>query len=217
MEKLLDITQEFDSACQYCEAVSKLEQIGDPTLDNIAEIASIIQSVQFITEGGNWHFRDLIRSSAGAAVNSVVQGEINNLISYMSHIIITVPDPNDPGKYIDLYAGTLTDDGDGIHEHYKDGGGAPCSLWELATDMDLTLINNKWDAEGSQDDKNAAWENDPNLQGYDEKDGNPENWQYYYAAQGTYAQWKQYIHLDTRFADTAGEQAALKAFEGNFG
>jgi hypothetical protein len=75
------VQNQFDSACEYMEAVQQIDQIGSSSMSNVAQIEQIIQSVDYVTNGNNPQFDALLKTAAGAQMNEIVKNEVTTLIS----------------------------------------------------------------------------------------------------------------------------------------
>ena len=90
MENFNNISSTFDMACQYCQAVSQLDQIGSATMNNVAEIEPIIQQVLYATSGDDPQFQEILATAAGQKISAAVAAQVNQVVSDYQ---ITVANP----------------------------------------------------------------------------------------------------------------------------
>ena len=90
MQQFNNISSTFDLACQYCQAVSQIDQIGSATMNNVAEIEPIIQEVLYATSGNDPQFQEILATAAGQKVSAAVAAQVNQVVSDYQ---ITVANP----------------------------------------------------------------------------------------------------------------------------
>lgn len=225
----VNIQNQFSQAVQYFEDVQQLETIGTPTLQNGAEAAAIISQIESMMNGSNLQISSMLNTAVGSQVKGAVQTEINSLVDYMKSITVQVPATNDPGGYINLYVGTVSESTGYVSETFQnEQGGVPqaASLWDLVSNPEANLIVNSSDinlsGSGYQTGSfgpylNCNWGNDTQLT-FDIT-GTPDHYadEYIAAVQGSASQWLPYISLNTSNADSGSLQKSLVSFENSFG
>ncbi len=131
---------------------------------------------------------------------------IGDAQTYLQNATLEIEQPNSPGNYINLYAGSDSMVDGEINETFNDqdayGNPIPVTLWEVVNNPSLSLVNNYSDAEwnsdygkqGHQGGLNTDWGNSSNFSWYDmsASSGDGTMWS---SAQGSLSQWSSFIHL----------------------
>lgn len=218
----------------WSDYVTRYEEASNLENDLQGDVADIeSQSAQEAMQG--WYdlsqevlenpmWQDLLTGSTGASAKSYISNIENAAETYMSNITLQVEQPNSPGNYINLYAGTSGMDGNGdIDENFDetttddDGDTVPvaANFFEMISGKYTTLINDYGDAYydnggGYAPGLATNWSNSNNGLSFNTMwDGNGNDNGMYCSAQGTLQQWMPFIHLGA--ADDSALNAALQA------
>lgn len=213
----------WSSYIQRYEEASDLENDLQGDVANI-ESGSAAQAVQgwedlsqSIYQNANW--QDLLKGSGGEFAKSYIGNVANAAQNYMESITLQVQQPNSPGNYINLYAGTSSIDGDGnidedFDETTTDSEGytvaVPANLFEMIEGKYTNLINDAYDAYfdnpgGYGPGLWTDWSLHGNLSFNCEWDGSGTDNGEYCSASGSLQQWMPFIHLN------GGDPSALNA------
>lgn len=174
---------------------------------------------QEVYQNPNW--KDLFSGGSNTFINSYVQNIATQAQNYMSGVELKVEQPNNPGHYIPLYAGTSYLDGDGDIEYDpKDidnnpddpnyGYANPANLFEMISGQCNTLFNDSGDAYfdnsgGYGPGLWTDWSWNGHLTFNCESDGSGTDNGEYCSACGSLQDWAPFIHL------IGGDPSALNA------
>lgn len=210
-----------DYVTRYQEASDLENELQGDVAD--IESSSVPQAIQgwedLQTLDQNPIWQDLFKGKQSDFVKSYVGNIITQSQNYLSSETLQVEQPNNPGHFINLYAGTSSLDGDGnIDENFQetttddDGDivAVPANLFEMIEGKYTNLINDAYDAyfdnpggygpglwtdwslHGSMS-FNCEWDNSGTDNGE------------YCSASGSLQQWAPFIHV------SGGDPSALNA------
>ena len=147
------IAEQFDQASRYMQAVAALDKIGDSSA-SVDEITQIIQTVEYLTNGNNPAFRELLGSAIGAKINGIVKTAVDKLVSDYQ---ITVKDPYSD-RYIPVQFASddikYAADGSVITDNTAFHGPVTLAIYDPNARIGFALIPDK---NRDYDDRYAPW------------------------------------------------------------
>ncbi len=143
-----------DYVAQYKEASDLENQLqGDVADIESTSAATVLQGWEdlSVTIYNNPNWSDLLKGSNGTFIKSYLQNIQNNAETFLSNETLQVAQPNNPGGYINLYAGDVQSDGDGgfyndFDETDDDGDPLPANMFEMIEGKYTNLVNDGGDA-----------------------------------------------------------------------
>lgn len=143
-----------DYVTQYKEASDLENQLqGDVADIESASAATVLQGWEDLSSAiyNNPNWADLLKGSNGTFIKGYLQNIQSNAETFLSNETLQVAQPNNPGGYINLYAGDVQSDGDGgfyndFDETDDEGDPIPANMLEMIEGKYTNLVNDGGDA-----------------------------------------------------------------------
>ena len=143
-----------DYVTKYEEASDLENQLqGDVADIESASASTVLQGWEDLSAEiyNNPNWSDLLNGPNGTFIKGYVQNIQNNAETFLSNETLQVAQPNNPGGYINLYAGDVQSDGDGgfyndFDETDDEGNVIPANMLEMIEGKYTNLVNDGGDA-----------------------------------------------------------------------